>query len=186
MNSFVKGNPDLCMGCRTCMLACVVAHTKRHIFELDPNDYTFNPKLHMVKTRKISVPVQCKHCENPACMAACPKKCISIEDGTVIIDTKNCIGCKMCMDACPAGAIDLVPDTAVQLDGEERLVANKCDLCHGQPGGPACIRVCPTEALKLVSYDEISETAEERRLDAARANAAGNLGGPASAAQPQK
>ncbi|SHH56044.1 electron transport protein HydN [Sporobacter termitidis DSM 10068] len=182
MNAFVKGNPDLCMGCRTCMVACVVSHTGRHIFELDPDDYTFNPKLHMVKTRAISVPVQCKHCENPACMAACPQKCIHMEDGTVFIDTENCIGCKACMEACPVGAIDMAPVSGVyQPDGKERYVANKCDLCREQSGGPACIRVCPTEALKLVSYEEIADTAQERRLAAAKANADGSLGAAAQA-----
>ena len=178
MNKFVKGNPDLCMGCRTCMLACVVAHTDKHIFELDPDGYSFNPKLHMVKTRTLSVPVQCKHCENPECMAVCPKNCIRIEDGTVLIDTDECIGCKMCMEACPVGAIDLVPVAGeYQPDGEERCIANKCDLCHSQPGGPACIRVCPTEALKLVSYEEIDETAKKRRLAAAKELLAGGQGG---------
>lgn len=165
MNRFVKANPDLCMGCRTCMVACVVSHTGKHIFEIDPDSYTFNPKLHMVKTRTISVPVQCKHCENPACLTVCPQKCIRIEDAAVLVDTDNCIGCKMCMEACPVGAIDLVPVAGVvQPDGKERFVANKCDLCHGQSGGPACARVCPTEALKLVSYEEINETVDQRRL----------------------
>ena len=31
MNYFVKGNPDLCIGCRTCMIGCVVAHEGKHI-----------------------------------------------------------------------------------------------------------------------------------------------------------
>lgn len=177
MNSFVKGNPDLCMGCRTCMVACVVTHTGKHIFEVDQDSYTFNPKLHMVKTANISVPVQCKHCENPACMAACPQKCIHIEDGTVVIKTDDCIGCKACMEACPVGAIDMTPVAqCFQPDGKERYVANKCDLCYEQPGGPACIRVCPTEALKRVSYEEISQSSEDRRMATAIANIDGNLG----------
>ena len=46
MNYFVKGNPDLCIGCRTCMIGCVVAHEGKHIFEVDPDSYSFNPKLH--------------------------------------------------------------------------------------------------------------------------------------------
>ena len=37
MNYFVKGNPDLCIGCRTCMIGCVVAHEGKHIFEVDPD-----------------------------------------------------------------------------------------------------------------------------------------------------
>ena len=59
MNYFVKGNPDLCIGCRTCMIGCVVAHEGKHIFEVDPDSYSFNPKLHVVKTADLTVPVQC-------------------------------------------------------------------------------------------------------------------------------
>lgn len=165
MNRCVRGNPDLCMGCRTCLIACVVAHSEKPIFEIDPDGFTFNPKLHMVKTAKITVPIQCKHCESPACLAACPEKIISIVDGTVVIDTKHCIGCKCCMDACPFGAIDMVEVYGEkQKDGRARIVANKCDLCRGVEGGPQCVRVCPTEALKLVEEYDVDELVSQRRL----------------------
>ena len=168
MNYFVKGNPDLCIGCRTCLIGCVVAHGDKHIFEIDPDSYTFNPKLHMVKTATISVPVQCKHCETPACMAVCPEKVISVRDNAVVIDTKGCIGCKNCMDACPFGAIDMVEVAGeYQADGAVRIVANKCDLCIGVEGGPACVRVCPTAALSLVKEEEMVCTVSGRRLDTA-------------------
>lgn len=169
MNYFVKGNPDLCIGCRTCMISCVIAHEGRRIFEIDPDAYDFNPKLHMVKTKQISVPVQCKHCEDPACMAACPNNCITIKDHSVYLDTKNCIGCKSCMEACPFGAIDMVEVKSMkQADGSLAVVANKCDLCAGVEGGPACVRTCPTDALKLVKEEELSERVENKRLEAAK------------------
>lgn len=172
MNYFVKGNPDLCMGCRTCLIGCVVAHEKRPIFEIDPDGFKFNPKLHMVKTATITVPVQCKHCESPACMAACPNGCISIKDHAVIIDTANCIGCKNCMQECPFGAIDMVTAYGeTQGDGGERIIANKCDLCTGVEGGPACVRVCPTEALKLVKSEDMEEVVMQRRVETLKANA---------------
>jgi len=107
MNYFVKGNPDLCIGCRTCMIGCVVAHEGKRIFEVDPDSYDFNPRLHVVRTVRLSVPVQCKHCENPACMAVCPVGAISQKDHCVIIDQDKCMGCKSCMDACPFGAINM-------------------------------------------------------------------------------
>ena len=123
----------------------------------------------MVKTATITVPVQCKHCESPACMAACPEGCIRIEDHKVLIDTTNCIGCKNCMNACPFGAIDMVSVYGeTQGDGSERIVANKCDLCAGVEGGPACVRVCPTEALVLVKEDSMDNVIEQRRLAAAK------------------
>lgn len=175
MHYFVKGNPDLCIGCRTCMIGCVVAHEGLHIFEVDPDSYTFNPKLHMVKTAKISVPVQCKHCENPACMAVCPVSAITQTEKGVFIDTAKCMGCKSCMTACPFGAIDMVPFAGkFQADGQEKIVANKCDLCNGLPGGPACVRVCPTAALTLVKEETLEESVENKRLEAAKSLIASN------------
>lgn len=175
MHYFVKGNPDLCIGCRTCMIGCVVAHEGLRIFEVDPDSYTFNPRLHMVKTAKISVPVQCKHCENPACMAVCPVGAISQTEKGVFIDAEKCMGCKSCMTACPFGAINMVPVAGkFQADGMEQVVANKCDLCSGLPGGPSCVRVCPTAALSLVKEETLEETVERKRQEAARSLIASN------------
>ena len=175
MHYFVKANPDLCIGCRTCMIGCVVAHEGVHIFEVDPDSYTFNPKLHMVKTAKISAPVQCKHCESPACMAVCPVGAITQTEKGVFIDINKCMGCKSCMVACPFGAIDMVPVAGqFQADGAERVVANKCDLCTGIPGGPACVRVCPTAALQLVKEESLKEALERKRQEAARSLIASN------------
>ena len=165
MRYFVKGNTDLCIGCRTCFIGCVVGHEGKRIFDIDPDGYDFNPRLHMVKTAKITVPVQCKHCESPACEAACPVKCIKCIDNKVVIDTNQCIGCKSCMVACPFGAINMVRLVGTsQADGSERVVANKCDLCLGIEGGPQCVKVCPTAALTLVDEDKMTEVVYKRRV----------------------
>lgn len=171
MNYFVKGNPDLCIGCRTCMVGCVVAHEGLHIFEVDPDSYNFNPRLKVIKTAKISVPVQCKHCENPACMAACPENCIEIIDHAVIIHTEKCIGCKTCEMACPYGAIEMTEDPKhrIQADGSPRMVAHKCDLCAGSERGPECVRVCPTGALTFVKEEQLEDKNRQKRLNAAKA-----------------
>ena len=170
MRYFVKGNPDLCIGCRTCMIACVVAHEGRRIFDIDPDGYDFNPKLHMVKTAKISVPVQCKHCENPACLAVCPVNCIKVIDDAVVIDQSECIGCKSCVQACPFGAINMIAQIGTsQADGARRVVANKCDLCVGTGDGPSCVRVCPTSALTLVDENKMKEVIGNKRVESAKA-----------------
>lgn len=171
MNHFVKGNPDLCIGCRTCMIGCVVAHEGLHIFEVDPDSYNFNPKLNVIKTAAITVPVQCKHCENPACMAVCPEKCIHLEKDAVVVETDRCIGCKTCVMACPYGAIEIVQDgrNRVQIDGSPRMIANKCDLCIHSRRGPECVRVCPTEALTLVTEEDLEKEAADKRIAAAKA-----------------
>lgn len=169
MNYFVKGNPDLCIGCRTCMIGCVIAHEGEKIFQMAPGEYVFNPKLDIIKTATITVPVQCKHCENPACMNTCPVKAIEVIDNAVVVSQDKCIGCKTCMIACPYGAIDMVvaSDGKKQSDNSERIVANKCDLCTGIEGGPTCIRVCPTASLKLVTEEDVETSVSEKRKAAA-------------------
>ena len=166
MNCFVKGNPELCIGCRTCMIGCVVSHEGKHIFEIDPDSYTFNPKLHVVKTARITVPVQCKHCESPACMEVCTSNAITRENNVVVIHADKCIGCKSCMEACPFGAVDLVPVTgAYQADGKAKMIANKCDLCCSNEKGPVCVKVCPTDALCLVTEQDLQESCERKRIE---------------------
>ncbi|MDR3301531.1 MAG: 4Fe-4S dicluster domain-containing protein [Spirochaetaceae bacterium] len=163
LNSFVQAKPVRCIGCRTCMIACVVAHEGKRIFEIDPDSYAFNPRLFMVKTATLSAPVQCKHCENPACKQACTSNAISIKDNTVVIDSKKCIACKNCVIACPFGAVEIVETAEVNNDGTNKRVANKCDLCVGVADSPSCIRVCPTEALSLVTEEKFGTSLVQKR-----------------------
>ncbi len=162
MNCFVKGNPITCIGCRTCMIGCVVAHEGLEIFQMDPDEYAFNPKLDIVKTATISVAVQCKHCENPACMSVCLSSAIDRIDNAVIIDTNKCIGCKMCMIACPYGAINMLKESK-----SDKVVANKCDLCAGVEGGPTCVKVCPTKSLTLETEESLETSAKRKRVETA-------------------
>lgn len=107
MNKSIKADPKLCIGCRTCMIACVVSHTGKRIFEIDPNSYDFNPRIHIEKTKTMTKPVQCHHCPKPFCMAACPFDVITLGKESVDLDESRCTGCGFCADACPFGAITM-------------------------------------------------------------------------------
>jgi electron transport protein HydN len=148
------------------MIACVVAHEGKRIFEIDADAYDFNPRLFMVKTATLSAPIQCRHCENAACKQACTSNAISVKDNIVVIDAKKCIGCKNCVIACPFGAVEIVETAQVNNDGSNRKVANKCDLCVGVSDSPSCIRVCPTEALSLITEEKFDGTISQKRLAA--------------------
>jgi Fe-S-cluster-containing dehydrogenase component len=61
----------------------------------------------------------------------------------MIIDKDKCLGCKMCIIACPFGAPSFDPVDRVTI---------KCDLCEGDP---ECVKLCPSETLKFVRADKI-------------------------------
>ncbi|HMK54940.1 MAG TPA: 4Fe-4S dicluster domain-containing protein [Methanobacteriaceae archaeon] len=94
------------------------------------------------------VPLFCLHCaeDRAPCMTVCPEDAIEEIDGAIIIHEDDCIGCGLCRDSCPVGAIQL----------NEYGIACKCDLCQDQEV-PLCVSVCPTEALKISSEDMLTE-----------------------------
>jgi Fe-S-cluster-containing hydrogenase component 2 len=98
------------------------------------------------------VPIFCLHCspERAPCLTVCPEDAIEEIDGAIIIDEDVCIGCGLCRDSCPIGAIHI----------NEAGVAKKCNLCIDREK-PICVLSCPTEALKMDSTDVLTEKREK-------------------------
>ena len=94
------------------------------------------------------VPVFCLHCspDRAPCLTVCPEDAIEEVDGAIIINEDDCIGCGLCRNACPVGAIHI----------NESGIAKKCNLCIDQEK-PRCVLACPTEALKMDSEDLLSD-----------------------------
>ena len=128
--------PEKCIGCRTCELVCSFGHYNQ-----------FNPKLANVKVFEyeqaaVAIPVMCLQCEDPSCLKVCPVHAISRdENGAVVMNPDKCIGCKMCLNACPLGNISYHP-------------AAGRDLCGGEP---KCARYCPSGAIQFVDTDAVDE-----------------------------
>ena len=100
----------------------------------------------------VNMAVACRLCEEPACVAACPRDALtqSEETGAIIIDKDKCNGCGWCIEACDYGAMMLHPETkAVYI----------CDLCKDKPEGPQCVKWCPEEALTVVTSDVLAQKA---------------------------
>ncbi|WP_378954939.1 4Fe-4S dicluster domain-containing protein [Pelosinus sp. sgz500959] len=165
MNDFVIADPGKCIGCRTCEVACVMAHEKDQSLE-NLTVEKFYPRLRVVKTAKVTMPIQCHQCEDAPCANACASKAIVQQGQSVQVIQGMCIGCKACLLACPYGAMDLVL-TAALAEGDSKVEALKCDLCHQQDQGPACIRVCPTKALHKIGGSNIAEQVQNKRKRAA-------------------
>lgn len=149
-----------CNGCNACVIACKVEHSA-------PNEILLTTILEQEigkypDANRLFFPVLCNHCEEPPCVPVCPTKAtFKREDGIVLIDADDCIGCGACIAACPYEQRFYVEDERTCFPSGEGRYRNphahkapqgvpvKCDFCfHRVDEGrePACVEACPTEA----------------------------------------
>jgi Fe-S-cluster-containing dehydrogenase component len=130
-------NPDKCLGCGICEFVCSAIKDK----SLDPS-FSRIRQVNFEPTG--SMAIACVLCENPPCVAACPKEALVKEEkGAIRVDEHKCHGCGWCIVACEFGAITLHPT---------KKVAMTCDLCDGDP---ECVKLCPfKDALILSTFEE--------------------------------
>lgn len=137
MNRFILTDPEKCIGCRTCEVACMMSHQSSATPE------AFTSRIRVVKGGTFTTAVGCHQCEDAPCANVCPTGAIHRAAGVWLVEQARCIGCKSCMVACPFGAMQV---RVV----EDRVQALKCDLCAHREGGPACVEACPTHALRCI------------------------------------
>ena len=135
-----------CVGCQSCTVAC------RTWNDL-PMDIIYNPVLtegvqgEWPNVHRNWLPTLCMHCENPECVPCCPTGASQQdEDGTVWVDHTKCMGCKVCVNACPYGMRD-VSHMVPRFDQYVR----KCTFCRdrrqNEPGkDPYCVQTCHQKA----------------------------------------
>lgn len=182
MNTFIMANPQKCIGCKACEIACAVAHLDVSVSTAGATGLPFVPRLCLVRTAYITMPVQCHQCDDAPCANICAEGAIVHRNGVNIVDDGKCIGCKKCMVACPFGMIDIKPKisngqpeaqnglcihTAAGEQEKEVFVTYKCDLCSGRKKGPACVEVCPAGAFTVLEHDSIIAGVKGKRLAAA-------------------
>ena len=171
MNRFVIADPKKCIACRTCEVACALAHPIGEATAVTLSHENFKPRLHVIKTANISAPVQCRQCENAPCVNSCPTSALKYVEGTVQLDEECCIGCQTCVIACPFGAMEMIDVPVKQTDlgslssHKTVSISHKCDLCLKRKNGvgPACIEVCPTHALYLVDQTKRDSSTDQKR-----------------------
>lgn len=161
-------NVDRCIGCEACFVACKEENKVAPGIQWNKIRRIENVGKRVINYYRVS----CQHCEDPACMKVCPAKAISKgPHGEVLVDHKKCIGCRMCLAACPYGAPLFNEDGRTGYFGDKEPLlkpepkahqvrvpgkAEHCTLCtHRLAEGrlPACVENCSTKALTLVDYD---------------------------------
>lgn len=146
--------PEKCTGCRLCELGC--SFNKTGVF----NAVYSRVRVSAFGMEAFYMPIVCSQCEDAWCLRACPSGSIfrDSKDKVVKIDAERCVGCRMCMMACPFGTVTFHP-----AEGK----AIKCDECSGDP---QCAKLCATGALV---YEEESAAPQAKRTKTAKKILAG-------------
>ncbi len=129
-----------CIGCHACSVACKSENTvplgvwRSWVKQVEQGRYP--------NTQRHFLPRLCNHCDKPACVEACPTGSAykREEDGVILVHEDRCIGCKICMAACPYDARFFDPD---------KKTVGKCTFClHRVLGGvvPSCVNTCQAGA----------------------------------------
>ncbi|MDA8156495.1 MAG: 4Fe-4S dicluster domain-containing protein [Actinomycetota bacterium] len=158
-----------CVGCHACATNCKAWNTAGEFGPLtDTEPYGKQPEgvwFNRVqtyeigkypKTEVINFPKSCMHCKNAPCVDVCPTGASykREEDGIVLVNYDDCIGCKYCSWACPYGCREF--------DGHEGVM-KKCTLCVDriynedlpeEERKPACVLACPTRARTFGDIDD--------------------------------
>ncbi|MDH4121004.1 MAG: 4Fe-4S dicluster domain-containing protein [Deltaproteobacteria bacterium] len=143
---------DKCSGCGACEVACMV---ENNIPFVEKGDYQRSRSISWMKVvpetegtfpevRTKFMPQPCMQCDNPPCTKVCPVHATYLNpEGIVAQVYWRCIGCRLCMAACPytvkyfnwhnfqqaqPAAMTQYANPDVSL--RDKGVVEKCTFCH--------------------------------------------------------
>jgi molybdopterin-containing oxidoreductase family iron-sulfur binding subunit len=161
-----------CDGCQSagkppqCTEACIQGH-----FAPEPMEWIQVYEASLGTKGTQFIPTPCQQCQNPPCVNVCPVAAtFSTPEGTVLIDQQRCIGCRLCMEACPydrrffnwgnapqppeAMFMDYTPEHQTPAI---RGTVMKCDFCPDMARAgrlPYCAQGCPNHAIYYGDLEE--------------------------------
>lgn len=117
------------------------------------------------------IPSPCMQCQNPPCVNVCPVGAtFSTPEGIVLVDQMRCIGCRICMEACPYdrrffnwGSPPIPREAALtEYSAEHEVPAirgtvMKCEFCPDLARGgrrPYCSQACPNGCIYYGDLEE--------------------------------
>lgn len=148
----VNVNEEDCVLCGICDAICPFGAFELVVdgeHESPVVDLEAFPELIKEVDRDMDKCVTCPWCED-----ACPNDAITVEkimDGEIEIDTSKCpLGCAVCLDVCPVGAI-YEPEAEEPWEEVERIAVDDryCIYCG------ACVRACPVEGAITLERENI-------------------------------
>lgn len=163
---------NTCAGCAACVMACKQGNAT------PAGEYWCGLNIweegKYPDARKRVMPHACMHCKNAPCVKACPTGASHYAaDGTVQVDYDKCIGCRMCMGACPYNArqfnwgdpseqsyyegFEQTPYEAMRASEHPKGVVEKCILCSGrleEGKQPLCVKTCITKCRTFGDLDD--------------------------------
>jgi molybdopterin-containing oxidoreductase family iron-sulfur binding subunit len=161
-----------CDGCQSvggpprCTAACIQGH-----FAPEPMEWIEVYEADLPGGGTQFIPTPCQQCQNPPCVNVCPVGAtFSTPEGTVLIDQNRCIGCRICMAACPYdrrffnwGNAPVPPESLLADYSPEHQVpakrgtVMKCDFCPDMARAgtlPYCVQGCPNQAIYYGDLEE--------------------------------
>ncbi|MEM2871017.1 MAG: 4Fe-4S dicluster domain-containing protein [Candidatus Caldarchaeum sp.] len=99
---------DKCTACQACVVACKAENNVPIGSEAEQQAGRQIAWMDLViknhDGKMMVLPRPCMHCDNPPCVQVCPVGAtFQRKDGIVDQDYNRCIGCRLCMVACPYG-----------------------------------------------------------------------------------
>ena len=138
-------NSTICVSCGGCQVACQSSHG------LNADEFYRRVVITSdEKGQSHAYSGSCNHCEEPACVQACPTGAMYVDEkeGVVLHDDGICIGCGCCVWNCPYGSVSI---------SLSRGVSQKCDSCierRAEGLAPYCVAACPMNAIGWRDHEE--------------------------------
>lgn len=130
MKAYLQTLRENCIACHICESSCSNLYFKVD----DPQ----RSRIRITETEEQPLMNACNQCG--ACVKVCPTLALSINTrGVVMIDKKLCIGCYMCIAACPTGSM-------FRHQGD--TAPFKCVACGH------CTKTCPSSAIRIAQEKE--------------------------------